>query len=235
MDIGGKALTNHLKDIISYRQLHVLDETYVINQCKEDCCYVSTKFYKDLENSREKRNPIARDYVLPDFTTIKRGFIRAENDTSNADLQAIRMNNERFQVPEILFNPTDVGISQIGISHSIVHSIESCPEEYRPSLYENIVLIGGNACFPGFKERIYEDVRAMADALYDVNVYLPKNPLTDPWFGGKYLIDTHPQLFNQFCLSKKEYEELGAQSSLTRLDTGTFDLNRDDSITSTSS
>lgn len=32
LDVGGKLLTNHLKEIISYRQLHVMDETYVINQ-----------------------------------------------------------------------------------------------------------------------------------------------------------------------------------------------------------
>lgn len=32
IDAGGKLLTNHLKEIISYRQLQVMDETYVMNQ-----------------------------------------------------------------------------------------------------------------------------------------------------------------------------------------------------------
>lgn len=32
IDVGGKLLTNHLKEIISYRQLQVMDETYVMNQ-----------------------------------------------------------------------------------------------------------------------------------------------------------------------------------------------------------
>ena len=27
----------------------VMDETYVINQCKEDVCYVSTQFMKDMQ------------------------------------------------------------------------------------------------------------------------------------------------------------------------------------------
>lgn len=31
------------------RQLHVMDETYVINQVKEDVCYVSQEFYKDMQ------------------------------------------------------------------------------------------------------------------------------------------------------------------------------------------
>lgn len=32
-----------------HRQLHVMDETHVINQVKEDVCYVSQDFYKDME------------------------------------------------------------------------------------------------------------------------------------------------------------------------------------------
>lgn len=89
INVGGKLLTNHLKEIISYRyvhltqrcsvfscgltlwvsdcsavvlcqikqnnlslpssQLHVMDETHVINQVKEDVCYVSQQFYKDMD------------------------------------------------------------------------------------------------------------------------------------------------------------------------------------------
>ena len=56
--------------MISYRQLHVLDETYVMNGCKEDCCYVAKDF--DVEMVKAKNNLVARDYVLPDFTAIRR-------------------------------------------------------------------------------------------------------------------------------------------------------------------
>lgn len=30
------------------RQLHVMDETHVITQVKEDVCFVSQDFYKDM-------------------------------------------------------------------------------------------------------------------------------------------------------------------------------------------
>lgn len=213
IDVGGKALTNHLKDIISYRQLHVLDETYVINHCKEDCCYVTTQFNKDIEIASQKNNSISREYVLPDFTSVRRGYIRQEKD-DNAELQSIRMSNERFQVPEILFYPSDVGVNQIGISHCIVHSIESCPEEYREALYKNIVLFGGNSNFPGFQERVLQDVRSMADSLYEVEVVIPNDPILQPWMGGKYLTNQLPELFSQMCHTKKEYEETGAQNLL---------------------
>lgn len=33
----------------------------------------------------------------------------------------IRMNNERFGVPELLFRPSDVGIQEMGLSEAIMH------------------------------------------------------------------------------------------------------------------
>ena len=42
-------MTNQLKEVISYRQLMVMDETYVINQIKEDLCFVSTDFNIDMK------------------------------------------------------------------------------------------------------------------------------------------------------------------------------------------
>ena len=49
VDVGGKLLTNQLKELVSYRQWNMMDETYVMNDVKEACCYVSTQFAKDLE------------------------------------------------------------------------------------------------------------------------------------------------------------------------------------------
>ena len=42
-------LTNHLKEIVSYRQIHVLDETHVMNAAKEDACFVSLDFDQDMK------------------------------------------------------------------------------------------------------------------------------------------------------------------------------------------
>ena len=38
------------------------------------------------------------------------------------------MNNERFAVPEILFRPSDVGVQEMGITESLVHSIGTTNE-----------------------------------------------------------------------------------------------------------
>ncbi len=213
IDVGGKMMTNHLKEIISYRQLNVMDETHVINSCREDCCYVSMDFDGDMEEAARARiNNVARDYVLPDFTAIRRGFMksseasvgRPENDAE----QIVRMNNERFTVPELLFNPSDVGLRQMGIPEAIECAVNRCPEEARRWLYANIVIIGGCAKTPNMKERVERDVRALAPAHYDVNVHIPEDPIGYAWKGGA-LLAKDPVYLKELAVSKAEYLEKG--------------------------
>lgn len=44
-----KSCYKHKSLSLPSSQLHVMDETHVINQVKEDVCYVSQQFYKDME------------------------------------------------------------------------------------------------------------------------------------------------------------------------------------------
>jgi actin-related protein 6 len=176
IDIGGKLLTNHMKEIISYRQLNVMDESYVINQVKEDSCFVSHHFYDDMKTAKKRfpENSIVREYVLPDFTTIKRGFVRKPDRNKTDDYQILKLNNERFAIPELLFHPSDIGINQMGVPETVINSVDACPEATRPHLLANIVVIGGSAKFPGMQSRLLKEIRCLAPDWYDVNVKLPE-------------------------------------------------------------
>lgn len=219
IDVGGKVLTNHLKEVLSYRQLNVMDETYVINQAKEDSCFVSQDFLVDMEIAKKKglENTIVKDYVLPDYTSIRRGYLRdIVKPDEDLEQQTLRMNNERFAIPELLFHPSDVGIPQMGIPEAIMHSIAACPEEHTESLLENIVLYGGNAMFPGFRDRVYNDVGCLALDHFDVNVNKPDNPITYAWEGGKQIF-RDPDFYS-FCVTKEEYDEEGKSLAFERFD-----------------
>lgn len=150
-----------------------MDETYVINQLKEDTCFVSKDFKEDMATAqkRSKENTIFLDYVLPDFTTVRRGYIRPKDEAGSGE-QVIRMNNERFAVPELLFHPSDIGIQQMGVSEAIVHVIENFPPEVQEHLYKNVLLIGGSCNLPNFAERVEKDVRTMAPAEFEVRISL---------------------------------------------------------------
>ncbi|CAK1548852.1 unnamed protein product [Leptosia nina] len=219
IDVGGKVLTNHLKEILSYRQLNVMEEGYVINQVKEDSCFVSQDFMGDMEIARKKgsENTIVKDYVLPDYTTLRRGYLRdIVKPDEDLEQQTIRLNNERFSIPELLFHPSDVGVPQMGIPEAIIHSIDLCPEKHKESLLENIILYGGNALFPGFRDKVYNEVRAFALDHFDVNVSIADNPITYAWEGGKHFF-RDPEFYS-FCMTKEEYEEEGKALAFERFD-----------------
>lgn len=52
IDIGGKLLTNHLKELISFRQWYMMDQTSVVEKVKETCCFVSNEFNHDWETAK---------------------------------------------------------------------------------------------------------------------------------------------------------------------------------------
>ncbi|XP_065793544.1 actin-related protein 6 isoform X2 [Muntiacus reevesi] len=195
INVGGKLLTNHLKEIISYRQLHVMDETHVINQVKEDVCYVSQDFYRDMDIAKLKgeENTPREEMVL--------------SGKYKSGEQILRLANERFAVPEILFNPSDIGIQEMGIPEAIVYSIQNLPEEMQPHFFKNIVLTGGNSLFPGFRDRVYSEVRCLTPTDYDVSVVLPENPITYAWEGGKLISENDD--FEDMVVTREDYEENG--------------------------
>ena len=222
IDVGGKLLTNHLKEIVSYRQIHVLDETYVMNAAKEDSCYVSLDFDNDMNQAKieaKKRRrdnydyKIAREYVLPDFTSLRRGYLReikplsSSKSEQSSNEQTIVLNNERFSVPEIIFNPSDVGIMQMGLAEAIAHCISLCDESARSWLYRNIVLTGGNVAFSNMKERVEKEVRAYAPTDYDVVVRLPDDPISYAWHGGASF--GGDQCLSKASVTREEYLEKG--------------------------
>jgi actin-related protein 6 len=49
IDVGGKLLTNYLTELLSYKEVNMQGETYIVNEIKESLCYVSTRFGEDLD------------------------------------------------------------------------------------------------------------------------------------------------------------------------------------------
>lgn len=43
----------------------------------------------------------------------------------------------------------------------------------QPHFYKNIVLTGGNTLFPGFRDRVYKEVRSLTPTDFQVSVLQP--------------------------------------------------------------
>ncbi|KAL7137738.1 hypothetical protein ABFS83_10G112800 [Erythranthe nasuta] len=84
MDLGGKALTNYLKELVSYRSVNVMDESFIIDDVKEKLCFVSLDVQRDLNLARKPGNDniLRCTYVLPDGITYMKGFVKDPNEAN---------------------------------------------------------------------------------------------------------------------------------------------------------
>ena len=68
--------------------------------------------------------------------------------------QVLSLGNERFVVPELLFQPHGVGLKQQGLADTIASAILKLPEELQGLYWANITVVGGTANLPGFVDRL---------------------------------------------------------------------------------
>lgn len=81
INVGGKLLTNILKELISYRQWNMMDEYYNVNDAKELLCYASTRFEQEMKYARDDETRpgcriFDREFVLPDYVNSFQGRVR---------------------------------------------------------------------------------------------------------------------------------------------------------------
>ncbi|TFK90533.1 actin-like protein Arp6 [Polyporus arcularius HHB13444] len=208
IDVGGKLLTNHLKETVSYRQWNMMEETHIMNEVKEACCFVSEDFSKDLETCRyvsQTLNPIVQEYIFPDYSANRPGRIRTPGESLGESYQTLTMNNERFTVPEILFR-----LDQAGLSATVAASIALLPEDLQGMFWANIGLIGGNTAMPGFRNRLMSELRSLAPIDCEVAVYASDEPILEA-YRSAVAFAARPE-FPQSVVTREEYQEMGSSA-----------------------
>ncbi|TDH72368.1 hypothetical protein CCR75_003404 [Bremia lactucae] len=228
INVGGKMLTNYLKEIVSFRQWNVMDDTRVINELKEALCYCSLDFKGDLTRYHLNRYE-RKHWVLPDFVHTFQGRCRDEDFTVDGDKaqindqqptipcdgeQALEMSLEMVTVPEVLFNPSDIGINQAGIAETIVQAVKACPIELSGAFYANILLVGGNTKFQNFRQRLERDLRPLVPDEFDIGFHQPPDPILAAWQGCCSLAKS--DILSERIVSKQEYDEYGSNICFQR-------------------
>ena len=167
---------------------------------KESVCRLNDHTF----NSAEHKNVPLVAYELPDGNTVEVGV-------------------ERFQIPELLFQPEllkEMNITVPGIDGDtklksiqelVLECINNSDVDVRKDLWGNLALSGGSSMFTSMRERV-------EGALFD---HAPQNVRTKviasmnsverrfaTWIGGSILASLGS--FQQLWMSKQEYEEHGA-------------------------
>lgn len=109
LNVGGRVLTNLLKETVTYRQWNMMDEYHIVNDAKEKLCFVTDTFEEDMKQAHAIRKGLRwfdREYLLPDFVTTFQGSVRLPEPLQRKkELQEIqqmkveldRLNNEKIK------------------------------------------------------------------------------------------------------------------------------------------
>lgn len=232
ISVGGRLLTNYLRETVSFQQFNMMEETFLINTIKERTCFVATDFeadlakckrYKTAQNKAERdTNPFLINYALPESPGDIGHIIKSTEPKSGA--QTLRLSNERFSVPELLFAPHHVGLNQAGLAETVVNSLNRVPADLQSLFSSNIVLVGGTANLPGLAQRLERELRPLLPDIYNLRVRTPsKNPELYAWQGGRRLA-LQDGMLEKVHVTREEYMEYGdricaMKFNMKRLDT----------------
>lgn len=196
MDVAGRDVTESLQRLLrrSGYTFHTTAEKEVVKQIKEESCYVAFNPAREEQVEAEHHSEV-KEYTLPDGRVLKVGA-------------------ERFRAAEILFNPSLIGTEYGGVHEVLANSIFKADLDLRKTLFSQIVLAGGSTMFPGYGDRLLNEVRRLAQArnCTDVKIRIsaPPNRKLMTWTGGSILASL--AAFKTMWVSKAEYDEVGASS-----------------------
>jgi len=202
MDVAGRDITRYLIKLLLLRG-YAFNRTAdfdTVRQIKEKHCYVGY----DLD--MEKRLALETTVLVEPYTL--------------PDGRVIRVGAERFEAPEVLFNPSFIGIeANKGLAEQLFNTIQAADIDTRIEFYQHIVLSGGSSMYPGLPSRLEKELKEMylEKVLKGDESRLKKFKLRieDPprrkhmvFLGGAYLAEIMKNK-DTFWITRKEYQEQG--------------------------
>lgn len=202
LNVAGRHVTRYLIKLLQMRgyNFNRSADFDTVRQIKEQCCYVGY----DLEVEKRlalETTTLLQKFELPDGREVKLGM-------------------ERFEAPEVLFQPSLVDCDSKGMHEMLFGMIQEAPIDLRPAFYKHIVLSGGSTMYPGLPSRLEREMKNLyltqilkGDTermkKFKLGVKYPPNRKHMVFLGGSILADItkdHPD----FWITKEEWEEHGA-------------------------
>jgi actin len=190
-NIAGNNMTNSLytftKDKLS--KLNVGNPLHMTKRIKEK--FLELKL-DGLDYQTEYSRIISTD-IIPNN----------ENSFKLPDGNIIPIGDERYLVPELLFNPVE---DTKPLQEVIYESIKSVDIHIRKDMFNNIILGGGNTMIKNFPERLKKEMSKKIDDSY-VKINAQPERLYSAWIGASVVCSIGN--FQNMWISKNDFEEVG--------------------------
>jgi actin-related protein 5 len=121
---------------------------------------------------------------------------------------------DRIRTPEIVFQPSIIGMEQSGLGQTMEVIFRLFPEQTANELAKSIFITGGSALFRNFRERIEAEVVTMRPFGSQFNVEIAKDVENDAWRGASKFALTEE--FRSTGVGIEEYREYGSSALLRK-------------------
>lgn len=107
------------------------------------------------------RNPTAIHKLSPSLTPVQlaRDTTCCSTSYTLPDGQVLRIAQQRFLAPEILFEPHLMGVEGRGLARTVFDCIWGLPIDSRLGMFKSILIVGGSVMFPGMSTRLERELR----------------------------------------------------------------------------
>ncbi len=188
-DFAGRHVTEYLQTLLkrSGYSFNTTAEFEIVKRIKETLCYTIMANTTNDED-RRRAETATTHYTLPDGTFIT-------------------LKEEKVMAPEILFNPSIVGMEFLSFPEIITTCLSKVDIDIRSTLYQYLILSGGNTLFKGFPEKVGNEVKRLAPKHMKVKIYNPNNRKNSSWYGGSII--TSLGSFKNMWITRNDYIEKG--------------------------
>ncbi|KAI9292236.1 actin-like ATPase domain-containing protein [Neoconidiobolus thromboides FSU 785] len=122
----------------------------------------------------------------------------------------LHVNIERFKIPEVLFQPSILGIDQAGLEQTLQAMFQRVGKEKQQGLIKNVLLTGGFSKLSNLNERIELLLTKLSPSGSKIKVKLAEDPSLDAWKGAANFVKNGGlKLTNNSILTIEQYSEVG--------------------------
>lgn len=162
-------------------------------------------------DEEESKKVAALEQLLRDIEAVLNSHSNQKRMTFDlAEYYQLHFGSERIRVPEILFQPSIIGVEQGGITETIEFILTQYNADLQSRLVKNVFLTGAVASYPNMVERFETELRAMRPFQSTFKVTRADDPILDAWRGAAKW-GSNKDLFKDGAITKADYLERGGE------------------------